>query len=186
MGRYVPVVGDAISFAISGLMLSRVPQVEVRRASATSPTLVADARVGWRVLRADPRLWRLVAWIAMLAFAAAMQVSAIVLIGRDQLSLGPAWIGVFSALIAVGNVIGAAVAPWVLRRLDDYSALVVCSATAAVCNGLAAASRSVVIVTIVLMIDGIAVMVANVCTRTVRQRLAPPDMIGGSCRPPAC
>jgi MFS family permease len=179
LGRFVPVVGDALTFAVSGLLLGRVPQVVVERADvADRPSLLADARAGWRVLRSDARLWRLVVWIAVLAFGATMQVSAIVLIAKDQLSLDAKWIGVFSALIACGNVLGAAIAPRILERLDDYSALVCCSAAIMTCNGLAATSRSTILVTIALMIDGIAVMVANVCTRSVRQRLAPPTMIG--------
>lgn len=178
LGRYVPVVGDALSFAASGLMLTRVPEVVVEQPGSGAPSLLADARDGWRALRSDPRLWRLVVWIALLAFAATMQVSAIVLIGRDQLGLEPAWIGVFSALIAGGNVIGAAVAPAVLSRLDDYSTLLACTATVAVANGVAASTRSTVVVTAALIIDGIAVMIANIGTRTVRQRLAPANMIG--------
>jgi predicted MFS family arabinose efflux permease len=117
-------------------------------------------------------------WITCVAFGYSMQASALVLVGQSQLGLGSLGFGIFSAVIAVGNVIGALIAPMFMKRFNEFTLIVFCTIFMATFNGLAATSKNPVFVTVALAIDGISVMVANITTFSLRQRLAPPNMVG--------
>jgi MFS family permease len=196
--RFVPVIADSLSFLLSCYLLSRLPPIEkpvepaepvqtvvatstipdTRGAEPSRRSLRREAVEGWRAMRNDSRIWRVVVWATLMAFGYSMQVSALVLIGEEQLGLDGMSFGLFAAIIAIGNVIGALVAPRLLRRFDEYSMLIISTVFMATFNGLAATNRNPVFVTLALAFDGVWVLVANVTTYTLRQRLAPPNMIG--------
>jgi MFS family permease len=181
ISRFVPVVTDAVTFFLSCYLLSRLPQVESIRPGGHEvqrQSLARDARDGWAAMRNDGRIWRVVVWVTIVAFGYSMQVSALVLVGGEQLGLDGLGFGIFAAVIAIGNVFGALIAPRLLRRFDEYTLVIFCTVAMATFNGLAATSRNPVFVTVALAVDGVSVMVANVTTFSLRQRLAPPNMVG--------
>lgn len=130
---------DAASYALSAACLRGLPADDPAAGSmatpasagagpvppaATSPGWWAQTRDGWREIARRPDLRALAAIEAALALAMALAgTSYMIFVSRD-LGLGTGPLGLVFALGGLGAVLGAALAPWLGRRLGPGRAMV--------------------------------------------------------------
>ena len=175
ISRTLPLIGDAISFVVSSIILRRAPDV---RTPTTERPLREVIREGWKAITTTPAIRVSTVWIAAVAFAQALQLSTLVLIS-DRVGLGARGFGVLLAIIAAGNLIGGMAASRLAKRFGFFALLSSATLIGGLAHlGAAAADRSAVLVGAALAVDGIVVVVAMVAVTSFRQRLAPPDLVG--------
>lgn len=172
----LPFVADAASFAASAALLrSALPDQPVtRRRSSWGQDIAA----GLRWFAGHDLLRLLAVVVGSLAFCQAMVMSELVLYGTRDMHLGRVGYGIFFAVSASGNVLGAAFAGRIHARLGTSR----CVIAAAVVSGgaylILAITTAVVSATAALFLEGVAVAVGNVTTLSLRQRVIPNDLLG--------
>ncbi|WP_052665017.1 MFS transporter [Nitriliruptor alkaliphilus] len=140
--------------------------------------VASEVREGLSHLLADPVLGRLAAANALsnlgnTAFAAVFVVFVVV-----RLDLPASAYGVLLAAVAVGGLLGGALAERFLTRVGSRAAIRVGFGLAAACYAAVAFSRHAVVVGALACVLGAASMVINVAARTLRQRLVPDALLG--------
>jgi MFS family permease len=173
--RSLPIIGDAATFLASAVLLQGAPDPSPPKKVQTFGAMVSE---GLRVVRSTPAIWVTTLWIASISFVHSMQGAVLVLIGEDLLGLKSFWYGAFIASIAAGNVVGSLVVSRILTRFGAFQTLAAATVVAGLAHLAAATSHSALAVTVALAIDGIATVVGTVCAVGVRQRSAPPHLVG--------
>lgn len=172
----LPFFLDGISFAVSGVLLA-VAIPRARRMSVERSTFLADLGEGLRHFRSDATLRLVAGMVVVLAFGQAMASATIVLFARDVLGVTGSSFGILMGVAATGGIVGG-----LLGRLTDTVdpgvVLVLASVATSVLYLALAQSRSPVVAAACLFIEATAVVLGNVATVTLRQRVIPPAMLG--------
>ena len=174
-GGQIPIIGDAISFAASGLVLSRLPHIpptptEVR-------TLRDDVAIGWTWFLSSATIQTLTLGSALLAGFTALVLATEVVIVRDTLGLGTYWFGPFTALLAGGAISGGVVASRIIATLRSTT-FTITTALSALTYLACIGARSPVLVFTALTIQCFTVGVNNVSSASIRQRAVPSELRG--------
>lgn len=178
VGRTVPFVLDAVSFAGSALVLRGLPDARPDPGSRTKPDLVAEIRQGIEFLLRD-RLLRLITVSAGLINAVYLgQVAVFVLLVRDVLDLPSAAYGALVAGGALGGVLGGVVAARAARRFGRASTLGASLALIGLAGVGVAATREVIVVALAYAASGMGVMMWNVIAVSLRQGVIPDHLLG--------
>lgn len=174
LGGKGPIIGDAVSFVGSAVMLATLPPMPPQGNSAGA---MNDIRLGRDFFVASPVLRSLTAAISGAAFLQAYTLSTLVIMGKDTFQLSDAAFGVFLSAIAVGNIIGGFLAPRIVTKLGP-STIPAVMVIAGLCYLACAGSRSPVLVAIFLGIEGVGIIAANVFNGAARTRLTPAHLRG--------
>jgi len=192
----LPVLADSASFALSAVLLWAAlrsirrlglhgrtrstsgfeliePIREPRRAS-----IVADIRAGLVWLVHETRLRLVAALIGSFALCQGLGFGIMVLYCTRALHLSGTGFGVFTAAVAVGNVVGAWAAPRADLRLSPGPLLVAAGVLAATAFLVVAMTDSVGIAVVALALEAVAVGAGNVISVALRQRLIPLELAG--------
>lgn len=108
--------GNALSFAISALLLSRLRRAEPEPRPA-GQSFLAETRTGLAAIRANPALPPVVIGLVAVAFAASLDRVALVVIVVEQLRALTIWYGITLGAISVG-VLAASLTAARWRRVD--------------------------------------------------------------------
>jgi MFS family permease len=173
-GGLVPVVGDAVSFFGSAALLRGLPPIP--------PTKIVqdirfDVAQGWRWFR-ESRVVSAITWLgtAIAALSAGALATEVVLV-KQTLGLSGWWFGVFTAVMAVGSMVGSFAAPYVIKRIGLGS-----STLAMAITGFAylviVGQRSIFLPFAAMFVQQAATMVAVVATISIRQRVIPDQLRG--------
>lgn len=173
-GRAVPLVGDAISFVLSALLLAGLREPPANRQPKKVMQIV---REGMRVVRNTPTVLVPTAWVACIALAHSMQVSGLVLL-KEQFELTERAFGGFIALIAAGNVLGALVAPRLISWLTPHVAMSLATLISGLAHIVAGSLGEPFFVAAALGVDGVVVVVGSITGVGLRQRNAPKELVG--------
>jgi MFS family permease len=176
----MPFLVDGVSFAASAaLLLLALPRHKPTASDAGERRpLRADIADGLRFFRDNAWLRALAGVVSAFAFTQAMVFGVLVLFGRDELHLTGAGYGVFLALGAAGNIAGGLVAGKAHRRFRAVPTLTGAGVLAGVAYVALAATSSVTIAVVVLLVEALAVAVGNVASVTLRQAAIPADHLG--------
>jgi MFS family permease len=173
-GGKIPVIGDAISFAASAAILSRLDPIPP--APSTS-SLADDVRIGWAWFRNSEPIQTITAITTVLtALTGAVLATEVVLI-QDTLIMSKVWFGVFTAVMAAGSVVGGIVATRLIKAFGSsaYSiGIVLCGLSYLACYG----TRSWVVVFVAMFVQQAVTMVGLVASLGIRQRIIPSDLRG--------
>ena len=139
LSRAVPFAADAVSFLGSAgflLGLGRRPTSPVDRSQPArdekrATSLWVDMKAGLVWYRHNGPLCLVTGTVAVLAFCQAMVSGILVLFVLEHLHLDGAGYGLFMAGVAVGNVVGGAVAARLVRRVGTATVLVAADRAAA-------------------------------------------------------
>jgi MFS family permease len=173
-GGKIPVIGDAISFAASAAILSRLDPIPP--APSTS-SLADDIRTGWAWFR-NSEIIRTITAITtvMTTLTGAVLATEVVLI-QDTLHLSKAWFGAFTAVMAAGSVVGGFVATKLIKAFGNstYSIGIVLNGLSYLaCYG----SRSWLVVFTAMFVQQAITMIGLVASLGIRQRVIPSDFRG--------
>lgn len=178
-------VVDAVSFLVSGAMLSALPRDEGRQENTEGGT-----RSAWQEIKEGVVfVWRsaVLRWNAAVAGLTNLIVYAFLAIQYlfiiDDLQLGAVFVGVFLSLGGVGGVLGSLAAGWISNRIGIGGGFLVGSATMAagvVLVGVAPAGMGLGLVLAgggyLLFVCGIPIF--NVAAVTIRQAVTPAPLLG--------
>jgi MFS family permease len=168
---------DAVSFAGSAALLSRLPKHQQARDAAT-PGIRAQIAAGLRWL-VRHRLLRVVAvLLGVVNFANQMGQAILVLLATETLHVSVRGYGLLLAASAVGSVVGGLVNPVLTRRLGMLASLIIGGAViAAVFVGIGLAPDPAV-AAVMLAGQGFAVTMWNIVTVSLRQQIVPSALLG--------
>lgn len=123
---------DAVTYLVSALFLGRI---QARDAVSAEPPeaqhWAADLAFGWRTVMAEPRVRPLLFLFALQMMFFAVFGSLYALFALKTLHLTPAALGVTIAVGGVGALLGAVMAPRIVRLLGVGPAIILCGVIAA-------------------------------------------------------
>ena len=122
LGRFVPILGDALSFLFSSLMIRTLPKSAPKPAKERG-SLLREAREGAAYLFGNRLLVGLSLRPAVGNFAFLGASAVLVLFVKDTLHLGTSAYGVYLTANAIGALGGSAVAPRVAGKLGTGGTL---------------------------------------------------------------
>ena len=177
---------DALSFAISAGCLRGVPEtppaVPAAAPVARLARLIGDVRAGLRTLLTQPALRALAAIEVLLALGGSLAATSYMIFVARDIGFGTGSLGMIFATGGLGAVAGAALAPWLGRRLGLGRAMTLGLAQAALgaaCIPLVAASGwlgAALLVAHQIIGDGGRTL-HDVHDRTLRQTAAPAALL---------
>jgi MFS family permease len=125
VGAPAALVGDAISFALSALLLGTGPTLTRRLETGARRPFVHEVREGMTALREHWQVYRATFSAGVSNLAWTMGQGIFFVFAYRSVHLTPALVGAALTLASLGNVAGAAVAPALSRRLGTGPALLV-------------------------------------------------------------
>jgi predicted MFS family arabinose efflux permease len=153
IGRFVPFLVDAITYAVSFSAISRVrSRLQDDRTSA-SPPLLPAIREGWNFVINEPFL-RALATISPLVNAGNTGILFVIVIVLNEQKVPAAAIGIILSAAGVGGLLGALATPW-LQRHVSAPVLVIsafCAAAVAACSVAALSGTYLVALPLCLML----------------------------------
>nr|WP_223184765.1 MFS transporter [Streptomyces sp. CBMA152] len=177
LGRAVPLLTDALSFALCALLVRSLPATP-RPAPQARESLLRQARAGASYVFKDQLLLGLALRPAIgnIAFLAVETVLA--LFAHDRLGIGTIGFGLLLTAEATGGLLGASIASFLGRRLGTGTAL---TCTAAL-EGLAvlglAAAPNAYVAGLTLAVCGAGMGATMVLAPSLRQAIVPAHLMG--------
>ncbi|MGW2485713.1 MFS transporter [Streptomyces sp. NPDC001606] len=178
IGRSVPLLADAVSFALSALLVRSLPAAPRPVPQAARESLLRQARAGASYVFRDQLLLGLALRPAVgnIAFLAVETVLA--LFAHDRLGIHTFGFGLLLTAEATGGLLGAGIASFLGRRLGTGTAL---TCTAAV-EGLAvlglAAAPDPYVAGLALAVCGAGMGATMVLGPSLRQAIVPAHLMG--------
>jgi predicted MFS family arabinose efflux permease len=173
----LPFVADAISFAGSALLLRRSLPPLVAEARPPS-TLRSDVVIGLRFFAGHRSLRLLAGLIGSFVLCQSLVLAVITLYARQDLHLGPAGYGVLLAVPGVSSILGGLFSDRIIARLGLVPSILGAGLLAGGSYLLLGGQRSVVLAGVALALEGAGVILGNVASMSLRQRLIPAALLG--------
>ncbi|MFE7546870.1 MFS transporter [Streptomyces gardneri] len=177
LGRAVPLLADAVSFAVSALLVRSLPAVP-RPVPKARESLLRQARAGASYVFRDRLLLGLALRPAVGNIAFVAMETVLALFAHDRLDIGTFGFGLLLTAEATGGLLGAAIASFLGRKLGTGAAL---TCTAAV-EGLAilglAAAPNPYVAGLALALCGAGVGATMVLAPSLRQTVVPAHLMG--------
>jgi MFS family permease len=181
----LPFLLDATTFLVSAWVLRGLAGWLPRRQGAgaddgrpTARRVLRDMRAGLRVLVETPVLRRLVAAVVVLGVAQQAVYAVLVVYVTRTLGLPSSAYGWLLAVAAVGSLAGARAAAGTAARMGVRGSLVASVALSAGTYLTVAAVPHWPVVAVMLACNSAGVVLWNVVTVSLRQRLIPLDLLG--------
>lgn len=177
-GAHVPLGIDAVTFLASAVLLGSVAKRLPRPERAEPTSVRRDIAEGLRFFAGHDLLRTLALVVGTFAFCQAMVLGVLVLLATRELGVSEAGYGVFLAVVAVGNVVGALVAPRIKDRVGALHLLVGAGVVSAVAYvGLGVAPNAAVAASL-LALEAVAVACGSVVNASLRQSTVPNELLG--------
>jgi len=180
----LPFTLDAATFLLSAALVStlrtptRRPPTRRRLPAASLRRLPAETAEGLRWLAGHQLLAILCVLLAVLAAVSGAFWAVAALYAASILGLGPTGFGVLLAAGAAGSLAGSLLAEPLAARLGTASAIRLAVALVTVATAGLAATGSPLVAGALLVVNGIAVLVWNVVTVSLRQAIIPDHLLG--------
>ncbi len=173
-GGKIPLIGDSLSFGLSGIALLGLGPVPPE---PSKTTLREDMRSGWTWFRNSKKMRYVTFAITWIAFLTAAALSTEVILVKDTLHLSKWWFGFFTADLAAGSILGSSFASRLVEILGN-STLSVSMFTMGLCYVACVGTRNPVIVFTAMFFQQAFSMVGVVASLSMRQRAIPPALLG--------
>jgi MFS family permease len=178
LAAWLPFLLDAVAFVlVTALTLTLSRSVGAVPAGPRG-TLRESIREGVRWLLRHRLLRTVSIMVAVSNVSLGAAGSVLVLYAQQRLGLGPVGYGVLLVAIAVGGVIGGLTAGRVIAAIGAGTALRLGMIIEVVHNLGLALTRNVVLAGVALGLLGLHLIVTSTVMSSLRQSIAPPDMLG--------
>lgn len=181
LATVLPVAFDAVSFAVAAVLVAAVTgSYSARRTGSgqLSTSVWNDIGAGVRWLWGHRLLRTLCLLLAVLNATFAAADAVLVLYALDIVGVSSFGYGVLLAVLAIGGLLGTAIAPVLGRMLGLRTVVVGASLAQAVALLAAGLSSRLVVIVAALALTGAGSMVWNVVTVSLRQRVVPAELLG--------
>ncbi len=169
---------NALSFVLAAALIAGMRPVPPAPPPPRRPSLRADISDGLRWLWRHHLLRTLAVTMAFgnLVFCAAFAV--FVLYSASRLGLSPVGYGVLLTTFAVGGLLGATTAAWLLRRFGATALLRAGLLVEVALHATLAATTSPITAGAIIIVFGVHTVVWGVVVTTIRQRAVPSALFG--------
>ncbi len=175
----LPFALDAATFLLSAALVSTLRTPTRRPLPAASlRRLPAETAEGLRWLAGHRLLRILCVLLAVLAAVSGAFWAVAALYAASILGLGPTGFGVLLAVGAAGSLAGSLLAEPLAARLGTAGAVRLAVGVVTVATAGLAATRSPLVAGALLTVNGVAVLVWNVVTVSLRQAIIPDRLLG--------
>lgn len=174
---------DSLSFLVSAVSILLIRTPEPRPVSRPHGSPLAELSAGRRYVAANPVLRALFFRAVTFALFIGFYSTLYVLYAISELGLSPVMLGIVVALGGVGNLVGAAISERLSRRIPLGFILIGCSVLTAVTTVLIPLAHGPAVVAALYLgaaqlLGDIAYPIYHVHELTLRQRMAPPEILG--------
>lgn len=177
LAHWFPATVQAGAFAISAVCLRRLPHPSQPRPHSGS-TLRAEVARGLQHLWTDRTLRALAAATTLQGAGTWMLMAVLVLYTLETLGAPAAGYGLLITAYAIGSLLGTTLCSAITRHLGARAGLT----SAALLGGLSivglAVTRSFPVAAAAMLILGVAIMILNISTVTLRQQRTPKHLLG--------
>ncbi|MET7574007.1 MFS transporter [Streptomyces sp. NPDC005492] len=176
----LPFLLDGLTFLASALLLTGLPETAPAAVDGERGmrSLLRGTWAGLRFLARDRILRRLMMVVAVLGVAQQAVYAVLVVYVEQRLHLRPFGYSLMLVAAAVGSLAGARSAPRIVRRLGSGRSMKVSVSVSALSYLVVAVLPRWPMVAVMLALNSAGVVLWNVCTVSLRQRLTPPGMLG--------
>ncbi len=182
IGLSVPLAlgGSAVGYLLAAIGLTLI--VGSFRPERTGPRtrMTADIAEGMRYLWRHSVLRTLAIMVGVmnLAFTASQAVFVLYAVRPGPMGLSEPEFGLFITTFAAGSLVGSLTAARLERRFGRVPLLFGCVAVSSVAIAVPAFTTSVVVIGSAFLLSGIFIVVWNVITVSLRQRIVPDHLLG--------
>lgn len=173
---------NAATFVLSAMLMSGVSELRgrpVRSAPQATPDRPAHrARAGWREIAAIPGLGVLTVLVFAMYTARGAELVLYAPVAQARLGLGSSGIGVLTAAVGLGALCALPIASRVAASDRADVMVVLALASTAIPTALLGVTRSAVVACVALVFVGVGVVVFEVVTVMLLQRLARRAVLG--------
>ncbi|MDQ1049655.1 MFS transporter [Streptomyces sp. V4I2] len=178
----LPFVLDAVTFLASALLLTGLPEQARAEGAETAGKgvggLLRDTWAGLRLLGRHRVFRRLMVVVAVLGVGQQAVYAVLVVYVARRLGLPSYGYSLMLVAAALGSLAGARAAARTVQRLGSGRSLSVSVAVSAFSYLVVAVVPWWPLVALMLVLNSAGVVLWNVCTVSLRQRLSPPHMLG--------
>ncbi|GAB3828968.1 MFS transporter [Dactylosporangium cerinum] len=175
----LPLWVDAVTFVLGAALVWTLRGRFTARHEGTPVTsLAGEIRSGLRWLVRHPALRTICLLAAAINGSVAAVEAVLVVYALDVLHIGEYGYGVLLAVLAVGGVIGSAVAPWLRGRLGDRVLITGGAAGQGVALLAGGLTSSLPVALAALAFAGLSGGAWNVVVVSLRQRIVPSELLG--------
>jgi MFS family permease len=170
---------DAVSFALSAVLLATLPRRAVSPATQVAHLPIRTAIVdGLRWLLAH-RLLRTLAWLlGVNNFCFQLGNVTLVLLATQTLGLDARGYGLLLAGAAIGSVLGGLANARLIARIGPRAALLTALTTNVLVFLTIGASPNAVVLAALLAVNGFTITMWNIVTVSLRQQIVPAEFLG--------
>lgn len=179
VARSVPFVADAVSFGLSAILISTLPEADYRAEQGVGDTsLWTEIREGLSWLWKHRLLRTLSAEVGVINFWFMAYVAVFVLHAQDNLGVSNLGFGLLVASGGVGAFVGAATASRISAAFPPGKLLLTAVVGFGAALAVIGATSSPTVAGIAIFTTGIISMVWNVVTVSLRQAITPDTLLG--------
>jgi MFS family permease len=178
----IAIAADAVSYVVSAVafIAIRTPEPEFERPLRQSA--FRELREGFKVIR-DPIQLAIAGSATTLNFFGMGVLAIQVLFAIRDLRLSPALLGAAISVASAGALLGAVAAPWAARRFGQGRAIVLSALLFPVSLALMPLAAgpplmAALVLAAAQFVGGASVMVFDVNSAALRQRITPPHLMG--------
>lgn len=175
---WIPFVADASSFVGSAALVRAVDTLSIEKTETSKLSIRQDIAAGWIWFRRNRDLWTLTIYLCVVAVAAGMTNSALVLYGKRYLGLTNWQYGLFVSIPATGGLLGSWVAFRIWRRLGTRLLVAGSFVALSIAFFVCSQTKSPLIAGGAFVVDSFVPPLINTCLRTLRQQGVPPEFLG--------
>ena len=172
---------SSLAYLVAALALVRIRgDFRPARDPDVRTTMRADIAEGLRFVWENPvlRTLGLMLGVTNMAFTAAMSVFVLFAVEPGPMGLSTAGYGFFVSSLAVGGVVGSWAGPWLERRFGRVRCLVVAIVAFGGTLAVPAITPTIAPNVVGFVVSGTAMLVWNVITVSLRQRITPDHLLG--------
>jgi len=173
-------VGSAFAFAFAALSLAVLSGSFKPATSPTKTTIIEDIREGLAYLLGHRLLRTLALMVGVMNLTSSATFAIFVLyaVAPGPLGLNEVGFGLLTTTMAIGSLAGSVLVERAERRLGRGRLLLVAVIVSAVTVALPGLTTSPLVVGIAFAASGVAVVMWNVVTVSLRQRIVPDRLLG--------
>jgi MFS family permease len=172
--------GSALGYAVAAVGLVLITGTYKPQRSGPPTNIVADIKSGLRYLLGHRLLRTLGVMVGVMNFSASAVFAVFVLyaVAPGPLALDEAGFGILMTTFAIGSLVGTALAARVEARLGPSNVLFLTVVLSAIMTVVPAFTSSAWIVGASFAITGATIVMWNVVTVSLRQRIVPDELLG--------
>jgi MFS family permease len=173
-----PFLLNSAGFVVAAVLLLGLAGTYRPKAPAEPTRLRTDLADGISWLKRSPVLLRLVVVAGLVSLVTELAQAQLVLYALEDMGLSEAAFGLFALVGGIGGLLGAAVAPKLIRRSSRRAVLVGGIVACAIGFGGMGLSRQPVVSALLFGVFAAAVVSVNVVLGTIRHTLVPGELLG--------